>query len=144
MAERKWCRTDKQILSKPFGIMVFYGSRGEFSPPCWITIDADKTPSFVCIYREWLTIKGFSFEIHFCLHIRQREKYIIFYMLTQQMEDFVLSGDFVLFGEQLYRLPDESPDLSGLRSPWRRCGHRRKVWDSSFISFPQSGQPWEK
>lgn len=35
--------------------------------------------------------------------------------LSKQMEDFVLSGDFVLFGEQLYRLPDESPDLSGLR-----------------------------
>ncbi len=35
--------------------------------------------------------------------------------LTEEMEDFIFSGDFTLFGEQLYRLPPDSPDLSGLR-----------------------------
>ena len=35
--------------------------------------------------------------------------------LSKQLENYILSGDFTLFGEQLYRLPNESPNLSGLR-----------------------------
>lgn len=36
-------------------------------------------------------------------------------VLSEEMGDYILSGDFTLFGEQLYRLPDAAPDLSGLR-----------------------------
>jgi len=35
--------------------------------------------------------------------------------LSEEMEDYILSGDFILFGEQLYRLPEVFPDLSRLR-----------------------------
>lgn len=35
--------------------------------------------------------------------------------LTDEMEEYILSGEFTLFGEQLYRLPAASPELSGLR-----------------------------
>lgn len=35
--------------------------------------------------------------------------------VTKEMEDYLLSGTMTLFGDQLYRLPDDAPDLSGLR-----------------------------
>lgn len=36
-------------------------------------------------------------------------------VLTKECEDFVLSGNLCLFGDQLYRLPDDAPVLSGIR-----------------------------
>lgn len=35
--------------------------------------------------------------------------------LSKDMENYILSGNLVLFGDQLYRLPDQAPDLSGIR-----------------------------
>lgn len=35
--------------------------------------------------------------------------------LSEEAENYILSGNLTLFGDQLYRLPDDSPDLSGLR-----------------------------
>lgn len=35
--------------------------------------------------------------------------------LKKEMEDFILSGNLTLFGEQLYRLPPNAPSLSGLK-----------------------------
>jgi NOL1/NOP2/fmu family ribosome biogenesis protein len=34
--------------------------------------------------------------------------------LQKEVQDFILSGNLTLFGDQLYRLPDDAPDLSGL------------------------------
>jgi len=35
--------------------------------------------------------------------------------LTQEMQTFLPEGELTMFGQQLYRLPTDSPDLSGLR-----------------------------
>lgn len=36
-------------------------------------------------------------------------------VLSEEMEEFILNGKLMLFGEQLYKLPKETPDLQGLK-----------------------------